>query len=487
MPKLLGSTTPRIQTAPAAEDTLGPLVVKAAQAAGLRLFPWQRHVLDVALGENDEGKWAASQVGLIVPRQNGKGGIIEALELAWLFLTKEELILHSAHEFKTAADAYRRITALIKNVPEWAEQCKFSNTNGKEGIELDDGRALKFVARSTGSGRGFPAKKLVIDEAYDYTEAENAAMAPTLTAAENPQTWFTSTPVNQEQHHNGHILAKVRRRGIKGEANLAYFEWSMPDDLPLDRYGDEDVWAAANPSYGRTIQRRTLADDFGTMTRKVFGVEHLGIGDWPLPLDETSTVIDMGLWRYLTDPRSRIEGERAFAVDVSRGGERASIAVAGRRSDDLLHVEIVDRRNGTSWLLPRLAELADRWRPRAIVVDVKSAAGGLAVDLEKHYRTTDGRRSSTMPDILRIDYTEVCQAFALWRDKVVDEQLVRHIGQDSLTEALEGASTRTIGEAQAWDRKNTSVDLTPLVAVTNALWGFTVSAGRVIDAAANVW
>jgi hypothetical protein len=66
------------------------------------LDPWQRFVLDRALGESKDGKWSAFEVGLVVPRQNGKGSILEARELAGLFLFDERLILHSAHEFETA-------------------------------------------------------------------------------------------------------------------------------------------------------------------------------------------------------------------------------------------------------------------------------------------------------------------------------------------------------------------------------------------------
>jgi hypothetical protein len=47
------------------------------------------------------------------PRQNGKGGIIEARELWGLFIGGEKLILHSAHEFKTAKEAMRRIEELL--------------------------------------------------------------------------------------------------------------------------------------------------------------------------------------------------------------------------------------------------------------------------------------------------------------------------------------------------------------------------------------
>jgi hypothetical protein len=48
----------------------------------------------------------SSDVGLVVPRQNGKGTILEARELAGLFLFGES-ILHTSHEFR------RRISPLI--------------------------------------------------------------------------------------------------------------------------------------------------------------------------------------------------------------------------------------------------------------------------------------------------------------------------------------------------------------------------------------
>jgi hypothetical protein len=56
-------------------------------------------------------------------------------------------------------------------------------------------------------------------------------------------------------------------------------------------------------------------------------------------------------------------------------------------------------------------------------------------------------------------------------DAAADDQL-RHMGQAPLTDAIAGASKRDVsGGGWAWSRKNSSVDITPLVAATNALWG----------------
>jgi hypothetical protein len=49
---------------------------------------------------------------------------------------------------------------------------------------------------------------------------------------------------------------------------------------------------------------------------------------------------------------------------------------------------------------------------------------------------------------------------------------LRHLGQPELTAAVAGAGKRSIGDASAWDRRNAAVDITPLVAATNALWGY---------------
>ena len=100
--ELLGSQVPtHLVVPPSAVSSAGAEAVELAALAGLFLDPWQELVLQSALSERADGKWAALEVGLVVPRQNGKGSILEARELAGMFLLGEELILHSAHVFKT--------------------------------------------------------------------------------------------------------------------------------------------------------------------------------------------------------------------------------------------------------------------------------------------------------------------------------------------------------------------------------------------------
>jgi phage terminase large subunit-like protein len=225
-PALRGYQEPRIRSVPPYASTSGDEAIELCAMAGLYLDPWQQLVLRDSLGEDVNGRWSAFEVGLVVPRQNGKGSLLEARELVGLFLLNENLILHSAHEFKTAQEAFRRIRRLVEETPTLRKQVAprgIKTSHGEEGIELKDGRRLRFVARSTGSGRGFTADLVILDEAYNLPAEAMAALLPTLSARPDPQIWYTSSAGMAESDW----LRKIRRRGMEGTSKrLAYFEWS---------------------------------------------------------------------------------------------------------------------------------------------------------------------------------------------------------------------------------------------------------------------
>jgi phage terminase large subunit-like protein len=273
---LLGDQRPRIESVPPRVSSAGQEAVELAASAGIILDPWQAHVLDRSLGERQDGKWAAFEVGVIVSRQNGKGTILEARELAGLFLFGEELLLHSAHEFKTASDAFRRIAHLIEDNRQFERHVKRIRTaNGSEMIELKTGQRLRFVARSAGSGRGFTADTVILDEAYELGDAAMAALLPTLSARPNPQVWYASTAGNPFSVQ----LGRIRRRGMKGgDRSLAFFEWSATED---DDPQDPAVWAKANPGMGYRITPEYIGREQAALSEEAFASERLSVGNYP--------------------------------------------------------------------------------------------------------------------------------------------------------------------------------------------------------------
>ena len=100
---------------------------------------------------DDEGRWLHFEFGINVARQNGKGAVLEARELAMLFLTGERLGVHSAHEFKTSQEHFRRVKSLIQNTPAldaqvkrnpYGKQVGYRHSHGEESIELQNGNRL---------------------------------------------------------------------------------------------------------------------------------------------------------------------------------------------------------------------------------------------------------------------------------------------------------------------------------------------------------
>lgn len=96
---LQGNQTPRFLIAPDADYTDGPTCGELADAYGLTPDPWQQTVLDNWLACDEQHNYAADTCGLSVPRQNGKNGVLEMIELDKLTMQHRK-ILHTAHEVK---------------------------------------------------------------------------------------------------------------------------------------------------------------------------------------------------------------------------------------------------------------------------------------------------------------------------------------------------------------------------------------------------
>lgn len=469
---LLGDQRPRIESVPPSTLSEGERVRRLSASAGLVLDPWQEHVLDQGLGRRDDLMWAAFEVALIVSRQNGKGSILEALELAALFLgdflPHNGLILHSAHEFKTCSEAFLRIRSLVEGNPVFERRVERIRTGaGSEAIELKDGKRLRFIARSKGSGRGFSADLVILDEAYSLGSDAMAALLPTLSTRPNPQVWYTSTAGMETSTQ----LARVRERGLTGsDRSLAFFEWSAEEDpeRPGLAVGQSDpvVWAGANPGLGIRISKEYVERERAALDEFAFARERLGIGVYPVDPANAWLVIPKAAWESRAmagEPPTR--PRPAFAADASPGQVSAAIGVASALTGGktLVEVQECDHRPGVAWVVPRLRELRDRYRPCAIVIDPRGPASGLIDEAEK-----------AGLEITKPSLSESAQAFAQFYAGVCEgDGTIRHLGHAEPAMALAGATAADTGDGgQLWARKDTSVDISPLVACTLAAWAY---------------
>lgn len=480
---LRGDQRPRILTAPPRVTTAGAEAIDLAALAGLHLDPWQQLVLNESLGETAAGKWASFEVGLIVSRQNGKGSIIEARELAGLFLFGERLILHSAHEFKTTREAFLRLKELIDGTDEFRRRVKrVTNNTFEVGIELTTGQRILFVARSKGSGRGFSGDLVMLDEAFNLAEPAVEALMPAVSARPNPQIWYTSSAPDKDIAPCV-PLTRVRNRGLSDRpGSLTYFEWSIdphtkhcrPDCADHDDPADPRSVAKANPALGYRITLEHAERERDAMSPAGHLRERLGVGNYPSESAARWLVIPESVFLDLLDSTSEADGRVAFAFDVSPGGVSAAIASVGVRVDGLNHVEIIDHRPGTGWLAARMAELTARWNPLNVVADPSGPAGSTIATLNAKLADLD--EDIAVREVTTVTARDVGAAtggfIAATGKETDDESTMRIMPNTALTTAVAGADVTPLSDAVKWNRRTPDLDISPVVAVTLARYAF---------------
>jgi hypothetical protein len=481
---LLGALKPRVESKPPnIVGSLGDLAVDLMEAAGKPLEPWQQESVNLMMSTRPDGKWACYEYCEWVARQNGKGGLGEARVLTGFFVLGEELIIWSAHEYKTAMEAFRKIRRLIRNLGTTLSPTlvdidgvlvKISNTNGEEGFErLDTEQRIKFVARSKSSGRGFSGDVNVIDEAFAYTPEQAEALGPTLIARPNAQIIYLSSPPLKGDE--GQVMYELKDRAeAGGDDSLGYRDWGLEGDLDDRAVDIEDVqnWAKSNPALGlgrvtletiRRLRRMLSANNGRGFAREVLGL-------WPKRITGGGA-IDMVQWAKLLDGASRRDGDIAIAVDIAPERDYAAIAMYGIRTDGFGHLQIVDYRPGTDWLLDRIVEWREALDPVAIGMG-RATAASLEVELKKlGIQRPEVPEEPLRGELAVTNATEMTAATGQLLD-AVRQSTLRHTGQQELDASAAGAKTKVLGDTLAWARKDASADTSPLVAVTLARWAY---------------
>lgn len=437
-----------------------------AASAGLILDPWQEFILDVLLGERADGKWAAREVGYLVARQNGKGGVLDALALAALFLIDDEVeILHSAHEFKTAKKAYRNLKSLVQGAPHLLAQVErrgsrvvgFRHSNEDTSITLQNGTVIRYMARSNNTGRGFSSQRLIVDEAQECSEETRSALQYIVSAQRNPQIVYCGTVPSPR--NNGEVWESLRDRGrAGGDSTLAWMEWTPPEDA--DPMSDEtSLWSNPGRPYRISAETIEAERNAATTPEAIDGYKRERVSIWPSGSKQSE--FDMAAWSALVKPR---EGERpspvALSVAVSQDRKWAHIGLAGVRSDGLRHLQVAKSFQGTGSVVDKLVEMVEKWSQTGVALDPSSPAGSLIADL-----------SEAGIEPVLVTGRELGQATGMLLDGF-EEKTIAHSGQQVLDISLESARLRDSGGSKVWDHK-VDTDIAPVQAVTLALFVLT--------------
>ncbi|WP_378735505.1 hypothetical protein [Nocardia brasiliensis] len=459
-PTLTGRQEPHYSSEFDGSDVRGNSALKLAGRVGRRSFPWQVHSLLAILRTTPEGRWTHPDVVLIVPRQNGKTLIIVLRVLYGLFV-RHERIVYTAQRWKTAEDAYKRLWAIIRVRKSLLSRvARRTLSQGIGEIELSTGGRILFCTRSADAGRGLDVVDLVVyDEAYNLTEAETSALNPTQLAADDPQTIYTSSPVNKDLHPNGSVLAGLRKQGYARSIGLYFAEWLAPGDMPRDA---EATWRYANPSYGVIQTAAKVLKLLRTATtaagRKAFDVEILGRGDYPDEEADRPALLPDGTWARMGEAGVTVRGPIAIAVDMTPDLTTCAIGAATWTEADKVRVELGWHGPSTD-LVARVVDLVDRWDPCAVVINSSSPAVGVIADKL--------RAVGIEPELTTS--TQMADAVVGFVDDALAERL-SHAG-DSRLEEIESVQTKQLGNGGRMVLDYAAGDVTRAQVVMLARWG----------------
>jgi phage terminase large subunit-like protein len=456
---------------------LGLEVVDFMAAVGKPLDEWQALMVVDTFGLRPDGYWAAFECAGLVPRQNGKGAYTEAVELGGLFLFGDQIIMHSAHLFKTAKQSFQRLIDIIDG-SDWLTKrvAQVVRARGDEEIRLTakagGGRLLCF-SRSGGAGRGFTGDKTVFDECAYLTVEQYQAATPTLATVPNPQIIYTGTPPDEDvgPMPADAMMPSVRRRANSGGDRIALWEWSPPD--VFDR-SDPRLMAACNPSLGKRIPlwflQKQLANFTAAGRPEKFDTEHLGL--WPKDASEQWQKIPEAEWREAEDASSKTSNVVALSIEVNLERSQASIQVSGRRDGDprIRHVYVRRAESGTAWVVADVLEAMDEFEVVAVTVDSGGPAGSLIPDLE-----------AAGIDVLKPSVRDLAAACGAMRDGIAGKakdgedlaavRNIRHMGQQPLTDAVAGLTGRKVSETEVWERAGLGF---MAVGAATALWAHAI-------------
>ena len=435
---------------------MGPAVARVAAALGTPLMPWQRLVADVAGEVDTAGRFVYPLVIVTVPRQSGKTTLDLAQSVQRCLQAPNRRVWHTAQTGQDARGKWGELVdAVLASPLRGLVDGKPRRTNGAEALRFVNGSVLRPHPPTRDSLHGQQSDLNNVDEAWAFDEAQGAdlfqAITPTQLTRPGAQTFIWSTAGDRTSTW---FRALVNRGRALVEPGLAFFEWSIPDDVDP---GDVEAVAAFHPARGYTVTVDSLRaaqvvmlDKPGEYAR-AYGNRWTGAGERVIPVDP---------WNDARTLDELPPGVPAYGVAVSADGAWGSLWAAVADDQGRPWCEQIDRRPGRSWLVDRVRNLVDpgqgvaieRRGPAAPVADQLELAG---VELIR-----DGRP----------DFPAACQDVY---DRIVDQAGPRlfHRSNEALDDAADVAARRVLADgAWVWSRSRSGGEVDPLEAMTLAAW-----------------
>lgn len=411
---------------------------------------WQHGAGKLILSKRADGTYAADTTCISIPRQAGKTYLVACIIFALCLLKPGLTVIWTAHRKTTARETFDQFDGMAKRPRVAAHIRQVLHGKGDEAIHFNNGSRILFGARESGFGRGFAGVDiLVCDEGQILPESTLEDLGATQNTAPNPLFFVMGTPPRPKDP--GEFFTLLRQEALDGESDSTlYIETSA--DRGTDPM-DPGQLRKANPSYPHRTTHRALL----RLRKK-------------LKNDDAWNREARGIWDELTKQFSPINGAlwgEAIDVGPSDGTKPDGMAV------DMSHDRQISI--GACWLEGTSAHIEEVWAG----VDEPAAVEWVAARAGRRMPVfVDGQSpAASMIPALKARgvkvYTggpaDMSRGCGLVVSDLEGGRLT-HADQGPLNDARDGARKRPIGTAGGWgyDRKDASVNIAPLVAVTLA-------------------
>ena len=440
-------------------ETLGHLTL--AHLTRLRRgvpYPWQWDVAETAGELNDDGTgFRYPLVLLAVPRRAGKTTLSLADNLALMDRLDNARCWYTAQTRETAAKIFRDEWA--PSLEPFGRTYRLRKSQGSEGVHKRRGSSrLQLFAPTATALHSTNVDKATVDEAWafdiDGGEAVMGGVSPAQLTRPWRQTWIVSAGGTIESTWWDRMLTM----GAAGVPGVALFDYGADPKAPGYDPADPAVWAASHPTCGVAFGVDVLEQLWARRTDDA-EFERAYLNVWPRP-SEALTALDDDLAPWPSCAHPGIEPARVTAVafDIAADRSSASLAIAGPdAAGDVTVLEVIDNRPGTAWLVDAVKLARRRYRGARLVAD-SIVAASVVDQLAKV--------GVTVEPVGAGDHARACGTFV----DGLGAGTLSHRAQAVLDAAVDGAARRPLGDAWLWSRSRSTVDISPLVAVTLAAW-----------------
>ena len=330
-------------------------------------------------------------------------------------------------------------------------------------IEFDNGSSFIVLKPEAEAYRGEAADCSWLDEAQEIDPLEGEDLLAAILPLQDTKPGASLIISGTAGEARTGIFWDYLERGRGGDKSIGIVDYAAPEDTDWEVIEDEhhamELLKTCHPGIGTLTTIDKMIKNYRSMAKPQWAREYLSM--WPETFG--TTAVQPEQWDAARLQTKKQKPPRiAFGLAIKPGGSTSAIVAAWRDKQNIAHIEVVEHRQGTSWLPKRMQELTTKYRGSTIAYDDIGEGKATAVEC-----------APLQPKVkLRMQTYRETSAGCIQFLRELDRGTVKHFDQVGLNEAVVRAGKREIRGDHGmwlWTTIQPGDDITCLDAATRAL------------------